>query len=201
VPGLCALVHVTIATLLADAGYDWERAHTFARDGCGVRSVIPPEGGRPTGKLPSAKYRRLMRLYRDFRYGQRWQAETVMSMIKRRLGAAVAGRGDASRARDVMLKVITHNLMLIVGGLAEVFYGASLTPFCLAFASLAFIRRSVAYRILGRPSRFHERRSRTRGRGPPSIGPFAGVCGDDPPPREPGRSPPLLRSTGVGAVP
>jgi len=125
---LCALVHVTIATLLADAGYDWERAHAFARDGCGVRSVIPPDSGRPTDKLPSGKYRRLMRLYRDYRYGQRWQAETVMSMIKRRLGAAVAGRSDASRARDTMLKVITHNLMLIVRGLVGVFYGASLTP-------------------------------------------------------------------------
>jgi hypothetical protein len=121
---LCALVHVTIATLLADAGYDWERAHRFARDGCGVRSVIPPEGGRPTDKLPAAKYRRLMRLFRDYRYGQRWQAETVMSMIKRRLGAYVLGRSDASRARETMLKVLTHNLMLITEGFVEVFYRA-----------------------------------------------------------------------------
>jgi hypothetical protein len=126
---LCALVHVTITTLLADAGYDWEWAHVFARDGCGVRSVVPPESGRPTEKLPSGKYRRLMRLFRDHRYGQRWQVEAVMSMIKRRLGPAVAGRSDAARARDAMLKVITHNLMLLVGGLAEVFYGALLTPF------------------------------------------------------------------------
>ena len=125
---LCALVYVTIATLLADAGYDWERAHRFARDGCGVRSVIPAEGGRPTEKPPTGKYRRLMRRFRDFRYGQRWQVETVMSMIKRRLGASVAGRSDASRARDTMLKVITHNLMLIVDGLIGVFYRASPTP-------------------------------------------------------------------------
>ena len=47
-----------------------------------------------------------------------------MSMIKRRLGAAVAGRCDASRSRDVMLKVITHNLMLAVSCLLGVFYGA-----------------------------------------------------------------------------
>jgi hypothetical protein len=65
-----------------------------------------------------------MRRCRDYRYGQRWQAETVMSMIKRRLGAAVAGRSKASRSRDVMLKVITHSLMLIIRVLAEVFYGA-----------------------------------------------------------------------------
>jgi hypothetical protein len=121
---LCALVHVTIGTLLADAGYDWERAHMIAREAWLVRSVIPPDSGRPSPNPPAGKYRRLMRRYRDYRYGQRWQAETVMSMIKRRLGPAVAGRSDASRARDLMLKVITHNLMLIVRCLAEVFYGA-----------------------------------------------------------------------------
>ena len=130
---LCALAHVSIATLLADAGYDWERAHAVARDAWHVRSVVPPEGGRPTEKLPTGKYRRLMRLYRDFRYGQRWQAETVMSMIKRRLGPAVAGRSDASRARDVMLKVITHNLMLLVSSWAGVFYRAIASPFSRPF--------------------------------------------------------------------
>jgi hypothetical protein len=126
---LLALAHASIATLLADAGYDWERAHAIARDAWLVRSVVPAEAGRPTDKPPTGRYRRLMRRYRDFRYGQRWQAETVMSMIKRRLGPAVAGRSDASRSRDVMLKVITHNLMLVVRCLAEVFYRASLTPF------------------------------------------------------------------------
>ena len=121
---LCALAHASIATLLADAGYDWERAHAIARDAWLVRSVVPAEAGRPTDKPPTGRYRRLMRRYRDFRYGQRWQAETVMSMIKRRLGPAVAGRSDASRSRDVMLKVITHNLMLVIRCLAEVFYRA-----------------------------------------------------------------------------
>ena len=131
---LCALTHVTVGTIPADAGYDCERAHAFARDACGVRGVIPAEAGRPSkaGKPPTGKYRRLMRRFRrrfrDHRYGQRWQIETVMSMIKRRLGDSVAGRSDASRARDAMLKVLTHNLMLLVGGLAEVFYRACLTP-------------------------------------------------------------------------
>ena len=125
---LCALAHVGITTLLADAGYDWERAHAVARGAWLVRSVVPAEAGRPAEKLPAGRYRRLMRLYRDFRYGQRWQAETVMSMIKRRLGPAVAGRSEPSRARDVMLKVITHNLMLLVRCLAEVFYGAGQDP-------------------------------------------------------------------------
>jgi hypothetical protein len=59
---------------------------------------------------------------------QRCQVGTVMGMIKRRVGRAVAGRSDAARARDAMLKVITHNLMLLVGGLAGVFYGAGQFP-------------------------------------------------------------------------
>ena len=39
-----------------------------------------------------------MRRRRDHRYGQRWQAETVVSMIKRRQGGYVLGRFDAARA-------------------------------------------------------------------------------------------------------
>jgi len=31
-----------------------------------------------------------MKRFFDFRYGQRWQVETVMSMIKRNLGSFVA---------------------------------------------------------------------------------------------------------------
>jgi hypothetical protein len=125
---LCALTYVTIATILADAGYDWEHAHRFAREGCGVRSVIPPQHGRPTDKPPTGTYRRLMRLYFDFRYGQRWQVETVVSMIKRRLGPYVLGRSDAARGREIMLKVLTHNIMIIAELLAWVFYRAEVTP-------------------------------------------------------------------------
>jgi hypothetical protein len=126
---LLALACVTISTILADAGYDWEWAHCFAREGCGVRSVMPPMYGRPSENLPTGTYRRLMRLRFDFRYGQRWQVETVMSMIKRRLGSYVLGRSDASRAREIMLKALTHNLMLIISLIVRVFYRAWLTPF------------------------------------------------------------------------
>ena len=87
-----------------------------------------PAAGQPTAKLPAGRYHRLMRLRFDYRYGQRWQVETVVSMIKRRLGRYTAGRRDAARARDTMLKVLTHNLRLIVPALIKVFYGANLSP-------------------------------------------------------------------------
>jgi Transposase DDE domain len=123
------LARVGVNTLLADAGYDTESNHRFARDGCRVRSVIPPLHGRPTDKLPSGPHRRLMKFFRDFRYGQRWQIETVVSMMKRNLGSFVAARSDRARSAEVMLKVLTHNLMIIAAWLIDLFYRAIPDPF------------------------------------------------------------------------
>ncbi|MBN1908141.1 MAG: hypothetical protein JW818_00245 [Pirellulales bacterium] len=47
------------------------------------------------------------------RYGQRWQVETVVSMIKRHLGSTTAGRTYHSRRRDLLLMVLTHNTMVL----------------------------------------------------------------------------------------
>ena len=48
------------------------------------------------------------------KYGQRWQTEAVNSMIKRRLGSALRARGYRSQCREVILRVITHNVMIVV---------------------------------------------------------------------------------------
>ena len=45
-------------------------------------------------------------------YGQRWQSETVMSMIKRRQGEAVWSRSSDAWARDMTLMVLTHNILI-----------------------------------------------------------------------------------------
>ena len=110
-----ALRQVRLATVLADAGYDSEGNHRHARERRGVRSVIPATAGRPTTKLPTGKWRRRMkqRLTKGYcSYGQRWQAETGFSMSKRRLGSAINGRSYASQGRDLLLLVLTYNLML-----------------------------------------------------------------------------------------
>ena len=65
-----------------------------------------------------------MKLYRDYRYGQRWQIETVVSMIKRNLGSVVAARSDRTRAAEAMLKVLTHNIMILAAFILWVFYRA-----------------------------------------------------------------------------
>jgi hypothetical protein len=110
-----ALRRVKLTTALADAGYDSEPNHRYAREQRGVRSVIPAAIGRPTAKLPTGHYRRLMkrRLNKNYgHYGQRWQAETGFSMIKRRLGSYVRGHSYWSQCRDLMLLAITYNIML-----------------------------------------------------------------------------------------
>ena len=48
------------------------------------------------------------------RWRRRWQVETVSSMIKRRLGETLAARRTPKQNRPMMLKAITHNLMIIL---------------------------------------------------------------------------------------
>lgn len=99
---------VKITTALADAGFDSEPKHEHAREKPGVRSVTPAETGRPSEKPPAGKYRRLTRRRltenAGFLYcksGQRWQVETVCSMINAGWAtpwpASPAGAGAATR--------------------------------------------------------------------------------------------------------
>jgi hypothetical protein len=109
-----------VKVVVADAGFDSEDNHRIARLDMSVRSVIPPAIGRPskTGKPPSGYYRRLMRQRFDRKadkkaYGQRWQSETVNSMLKRNMGAALRARSEKRREREMLLRVVVHNVMLM----------------------------------------------------------------------------------------
>jgi hypothetical protein len=106
----------------ADAGYDSEPAHEELRRDMGLASLIPVGAGRPRkdGGPPGGRWRRHMkRLLRTRRsrkrcgYTQRWQSETVNSMIKRNLGSELSGKTAASRKRDMLLKTLTHDLMVL----------------------------------------------------------------------------------------
>jgi len=127
-----ALARVRIDTLTADAGYDSEANHVFAREGCGIETIIPPKHGRPTPNLPTGYYRRLMATDFDHvRYGQRWQVETVNSMLKRLLGSALRARTFWNQQREMFLMVLTLNIMLLAALILKLFYGAFLTPLIL----------------------------------------------------------------------
>lgn len=113
-----ARARAPVRLVLADAGFDSEPNHRCARQELGVRTLIPATSGRPGSKPPLGRYRRLMR--EEFRtrrrrkpYGQRWQVETVNSMIKRNLGSACRARTATGRKADLRLRVLTHNLMII----------------------------------------------------------------------------------------
>jgi hypothetical protein len=76
---------ITIGTLLADAGYDSEQNHVYARDYRKILTIIPARAGRRTKNLPRTKYRRQMKeRFNKTVYKQRSQVETVFSMLKQR---------------------------------------------------------------------------------------------------------------------
>jgi hypothetical protein len=103
-----------IDDIVADAGYDSESNHEFAREIVGIASHMPAKHGRPGRNPPRGRYRRQMRESLDAsKYSQRSQAETVMSMMKRRQGVATSGRSYHARCRDLRLMSLTHNIMIL----------------------------------------------------------------------------------------
>jgi len=105
-----------IDLLLADAGYDSEKNHCFLNANYGIKALIPATIGRPTLKQPSGFFRRKMKAYfkrfGSVTYGQRWQVETVFSMIKRNFGSALSARSLHARYRELYLKALCHNIAL-----------------------------------------------------------------------------------------
>jgi len=121
--------HMPIRHLLADAGYDSEANHRYARETHHIQTTIPARAGRPTGKRPKTLYRKLMAThFAKKTYGQRAQAETVFSMIKRNFSDCLSARSYWPQCRDIVLLVLTHNLAIILL-VKELFYIAFLTPF------------------------------------------------------------------------
>jgi hypothetical protein len=102
--------------VLADAGYDAESNHVFARDIVGIRSSVIDlnrRGGRRWGKT---KYRRQMyRRCHARQYRHRVQIESAISRFKRRLTSSLRGRSRTTQNHEIHLRVLTHNLLLLSG--------------------------------------------------------------------------------------
>jgi hypothetical protein len=47
------------------------------------------------------------------RYGQRWQVETVHSMLKRLLDSALRARKRWNQYREIVLRSLTLNVMIV----------------------------------------------------------------------------------------
>jgi hypothetical protein len=108
--------------LVADAGYDSEANHRFCREDLGADSLIPAKKRRSVRVVATTPYRQEMvrrlgepgdeearRTYR-----QRWKAETVMSVVKRRWGGALSARLDDTQHAQALLRGLVYNLNRLV---------------------------------------------------------------------------------------
>jgi hypothetical protein len=102
--------HLPIARLLADADYDSEAHHQWLRGACGIESIIPATRGRPGRPTAQPYRRRMQRWFPHRQYGQRWMAETVYSVVKRRFGDALTARQYWQQVKQLYLRGITYNL-------------------------------------------------------------------------------------------
>ncbi|MEM1356509.1 MAG: transposase [Planctomycetota bacterium] len=110
-----AAKHVGFTRVLADRGYDAEHNHVLCRKELGIRSTAIPINPRSAGRVwPKAHYRRMMkRNFPHIKYRQRAQAESGFSRHKRRLGSALTARNERTQYREMRLRVLTHNLMIM----------------------------------------------------------------------------------------
>ena len=114
----------SIKHLVADAGYDSEATHAYAREELGIITTIPPTASIKPKHLPHKPYRRLMALEFDREsYRQRWQVETVFSMIKRVLGYTIHAKKEHTQNAEIVLLALTFNIMVILV-IKELFYRA-----------------------------------------------------------------------------
>lgn len=69
----------------------------------------------------------MKRVLKRSRYGQRWQIETTNSMLKRLLGSALRARKYWNQCREILLRAITLNIMIVRR--RQVFDRARMSPF------------------------------------------------------------------------
>ena len=113
--------------VVADAGDDSKANHRDTREALGSRSGFPAKHRHANDKPATGKYRRLMHVRCDRKtYRHRVQVETVVSMIKRRLGNLVRARSRWGQVCELALLVLTQSLMLFWCEIS--FYTARMSP-------------------------------------------------------------------------
>jgi len=112
--------------LLADGGFDSEANHCFCRQQLGCDSLIPAHNRR--GRAAQTPYRREMQERLGVpgdegavahpqakkQYRQRWKAETLMSVLKRKWGDSLSARRDPMQRRQGLLRGVVYNLHRLV---------------------------------------------------------------------------------------
>jgi len=87
---------------LADSGFDGEDV--------AERDTIPPirRGGSLKDPQRIARKELVLRARLDDVYGQRWKAETVISVIKRKFGDTIRSRKERLKARETAIKGLAY---------------------------------------------------------------------------------------------
>jgi len=108
-----AYKQVRFKRMLADGGYDSETNHRIAREIFGMETMIKLNL-RGFNIEPKGEHRiETKEKFNKKIYNNRRQIESVFSRNKRLLGSALRNRTEISRERECLLRVLTHNLMII----------------------------------------------------------------------------------------
>jgi hypothetical protein len=110
--------HVAVRRLLASADYDSEPTHRWLREEQGIESIIPATGCCP-GRARTPYRRRMQCYFPRRKYGRRWIAETVASVLKRKFGEALTTRRWWQQVKQALLRGLVYNLRraVAVGGI------------------------------------------------------------------------------------
>lgn len=112
--------------LVADGGFDSEANHRFCREELGCDTLIPAHNRRGTAAKTPYRHEMQERLgvpgietslahpQAKREYGQRWKAETLMSVLKRRWGESLSARRDVMQRTQGLLRGLVYNLHRLV---------------------------------------------------------------------------------------
>lgn len=116
------------AQLIADGGYDSEANHRYCHEQLGVESLIPAHNKRGTAARTPHRLRMQILLgapspvgaqsentaLARHAYRQRWKAETLMSVLKRKWGENLSARSDLMQRKQALLRGLIYNLRRLV---------------------------------------------------------------------------------------
>ena len=109
-----AAARLRLLRLLADAAFDCEEHHRLCRETLHIPECIIPVQPRNTTRWPETPYRRAMKqAFPKRRYGQRWQVESAVSRLKRRITSSLSARTQETQAAEALLIVLTYDLMIV----------------------------------------------------------------------------------------
>lgn len=99
-----------IGMVLADKGFDSEENHRYIREVLGGDTIIPARANRSKDYRTKGRYRKKMRAGYDLQvYHKRSIAETVNSVLKRKMGDCVRAKNVLNQNREILFMVLTYN--------------------------------------------------------------------------------------------